>query len=96
MRLLAVLLLAVVACGSGHQIDHEAFRADLEALRGPMSDRRYREVVENTRDLCSENERVFAMTASISSERGMIQRLRLFVSHVCPDRTDELARALTR
>lgn len=98
MRLLGILLSAIVlvaGCGDGHEVDEQAWKADLEAQGRTVEHwAKFRELWVN--DLCKKSNEELTSFVAVSLDHGdSPELLRTNVRYACPDRTENLRAAFS-
>jgi hypothetical protein len=85
------VLLIVTGCSSGHEVDHDAWAADLETWMD-VTDHGALERFQNLFiERCDTDEQDFLLRAAMDLDSGREPGwVRTNVQHACPDRLDEL------
>lgn len=93
LPVLALLLGGVASCAHGERYDPAAYRSALESELGhPVAD--WPAVEKTTRQMCDVDKDQFRLRVALESDAGTLSTYRIGVHYVCPNRQDEIDKAL--
>ncbi len=94
LRPVAVLVLAFALAGCGWfgpEYDEAAHRADVERVQGHrVGD--WPAYLAEVRKVCGMSDQAFGYVVALNKDGGTLERLRVDVHHVCPEREEQLGK----